>query len=116
MTSTSDRNKPASSHRRSLRELLRLSEVLIDAQNHLRDATRQHPDVVLLIASEPKHVEMEDRLYSIVDRTNGRERVLHGPVPIDRLEDLAGVARAGSRRWTEAHQRRGLMRLIGAED
>lgn len=115
MTTTSDRSTQTPKRSRSLRELLRLSEVLVDAQNHLRVASHQHPDVILVITSEPKHLEMEDRLFSIADRTGGRERVLHGPVPIDRLEDLAGVARAGSRRWVEVHQRRALMRLIDAE-
>lgn len=98
-----------------LREALRLSIVVVDVQRHLTDACAMHPGVDIGVVSEPKHLDLEHRGFAIVDRTGGKERIVFGPVPYARLDDLAGVARAGSRRWVEAHTRRRNMRVVGAD-
>lgn len=111
MNMTSD-EKSTSEQRLPLRELLRLSEMLVDLQIMLKHAGDAGNGVDIRVLSEPKHLDMEHRTFSIVDLTGGRHDVLHGPVPCARLDDLAGVARNGHKRWIRAHALRRTMRVV----
>ncbi len=99
-----------------LREALRLSEMLVDVQILLKKTCELVEGVDIRILSEPKHLDLEHRDFRVVDLTGGGDRTLYGPVPCARLDDLFGVARAGCRRWVQAHVQRRSMRLVPPAD
>jgi len=107
-----DQHMEKNGPRLPLREALRLSEMLVDVQILLKATSRLVEGVDIRVLSEPKHLDLEHRSFRVADLTGGRERILYGPVPCARLDDLAGVVRAGCRRWVQAHAQRRTMRLV----